>query len=297
MVVQKTPMKSRYLINIGLILLLAVLFWLNQDRESTPIYPRLTTMPTQTVHTISISRDANEQIELKRVDHQWKIIKPIQTNANETRLKLILSLLSVSSFSQLALSSESAELNKFGISKNSTRILFNDLVFIFGNIEPLSQNRYVYFDKQLHLIDDQVSTLLNANIASFIENRLLDSTQHIISLKLPLLGPEQVLSASSVIITQPDTHWQSEPVTLPTDELTKLIDTWQHAYALQVFPYTHELHHQLMPVEIQLSNQKTKHFLIERASNSVNVFDDTTKLKYVFPISAMETLFPSEVSD
>lgn len=284
-------MRQSYLINLTLLLLVLLAFWLLQ-RPQAPLESEnpLTEISPQSIQNISIQRPGHQQITLSKSSQHWQLIAPFTARANEARINLLLGLLSERVHSQFA-THDNELLNQFGLSDTSPTLTLGDQQFVFGGTESLSGRRYLLHQNTISLIDDQVSPLLNASAASFVDNRLLDNTKTISKLRLPLAFDAN--NQDFVTVSLHDGQWQSDGnIKISTDQIISLISSWQHAYAMQV---THSdsttefkqgqavsiwLSDAAEPVELYLSHDD-KMFTI---SNPV------TQLQYHFPISILATL-------
>lgn len=288
-------MKSRYLVNLLLVIIVLGLYWFNTQPEPNQddSYSPLTTIASDTINRITITRPNNDTILLKRQDNGWQLIQPLTAKANDTRIQLILSLLSTASFAQLTPKNET-ELSRFELNESAPSLRLNDQLFQFGATETLSKHRYIFYKDTIHLIDDHVTPLLNANATSFIENRLFALNKTIETLSLPTLDSNNQLSQDTITVTQHNGHWQTNDVKLSADALTSLIQTWQHAYATQVLPLTDKEQAVAQhTVQITFKNEPASISLsIVVNENSLSIIDSQSQLKYQFPISMLNQLFP-----
>ncbi|MBE0438670.1 MAG: DUF4340 domain-containing protein [Gammaproteobacteria bacterium] len=255
-------------------------------------YSALTSIARESISRITITRPNNDTILLTKQDNGWQLIQPLTAKANDTRIQLILSLLSTASFAQLT-PKDDTELSRFELNDASPSVRLNDQLFQFGATETLSKHRYILYRDTIHLIDDHVTPLLNASASSFIDNRLFALNKTIETLSLPTLDADNRLSKDTITVTQHNGHWQTNEGTLSVDALTGLIQTWQHAYATQVLPLTDKEHATAQhTVEITFKNQAaTISLSIVVNENSLSVIDDQSQLKYQFPISMLNQLF------
>lgn len=293
-------MKSRYLINLFLAMLVIGLYWLNSqpDTKSVSKYENLSRISSEGINNIEIIRANSETIVITKQQNGWQLTQPIKAKANDTRIELILSILASPSYAQLAVSDQT-ELTRFGITDNATRLLLNDQLFQFGTTEPLSKQRYVAYDNIVHLIEDQVIPLLNANVASYIENRLIASDNTIKQLTLPLLTADNQLTNDTIIIEEVNGHWQTKDSKVGADKLTSIISSWQHAYATQVFPVSGEngIDSTEHNIEIMFTDDKSpQHLTAEINDNTLSIIDNLAHLKYQFPISILSQLLPSQAN-
>ena len=95
-------MKSSYLTNLVLIIVIAGLFWFNQHTSSPDdTYNKLSDISADIITDITIIRVQHEDIKLHKQTSGWKIIHTIVAEANHTRIRMLLSLLSTPIHNQL----------------------------------------------------------------------------------------------------------------------------------------------------------------------------------------------------
>ena len=227
-------MKSSYLINLGLIILLVGLYWFN-NHSNTPSSTdtKLTLIDSETVEHIIISQGNRAEIILDKTVGQWQLTAPLTAHANPTRINLLLSLLTINTGRQQAIT-KGQDLSPFGLTKDSVSLTLGQQHFLFGNIEPISQHRYVLHNDTLYLLEDTISPLLNTNASSFIDNRLIPEGQNLTQITIPFYQ-QQTLSNQTITLSLIDGDWQTEQH-LTADQQVELVDNWHHARALQVIP-------------------------------------------------------------
>ncbi|MFW5426845.1 MAG: DUF4340 domain-containing protein [Methylophagaceae bacterium] len=286
-------MKSRYLLNIFLIALVFGLYWfLNHDISTQQQQQTLSAISHDEVTRISIFRHGLDPISIQKDKTYWQLVQPINAPANNTRIKLLLSILNASSHAQLN-HADDTTLAQLGFDNTNTVLKLNNDHFQFGNIESISKRRYVLHNDVIHLIDDSVAPLLNANAASFIDNKLIPLNKQISKLIMPKSNADNTISTDNITIEQKGGRWVSG--NLSADQLTILIDAWQHAYALQVLPLStaklplsepHKIiiwfQDQTEPVELQL----------QKDNRTLYLNSPSQQLSYQFPLSIMQQLLP-----
>jgi len=284
-------MKQSYLTNGLLVLLIIALYWfVNYEPIESNTNKTLSSLLLDHVHTIKIKRINRDNIVLNKIEGQWLITQPIQANANPTRVKLILALLSTVPHSQFR-PEPTHSLQQFDLEPSKINVHINDQVFNFGDIEPLNHYRYIQHNDLIHLVDDTVAPLLNATASSFIDNRLLSDARHITKLSLPAILAQDG-DSKEILLELQDGHWMSSNSKLSSDELMILIDAWQHAYAMQVLPVTDTIIGQSITVEF--NDQTHIELLVQFDTRSMSIINRTKKLKYQFPLANKHQFFPIE---
>lgn len=294
-------MKNRYLTNLILLVSLIGLYYFVND-EPNNIETTQSRIPSQlspsTVSTINIKRRARKSIEIIKEGSNWTVINPVQASANNVRIKLILDLLSAPIHNQIELTDD-IELNQFGLKPAHLSLQLNQQLFEFGTIESLSKRRYVKHDEVIYLINDTLVPLLNSTASSFIDNRLFSKTQPITKLELPLLSKGGKVSNQSVIIQLSNGHWTSNIKTLSNDLLTSLVESWQHAYAMQVLTISKDDVNLISGTKINISfkDSPTSEFMLQLSTNNLSLINVEKQLKYQFPISIKQKLLTYSESD
>jgi len=287
-------MKSSYLTNLILTIVIASLFWFNKQNTSpneTANY--LSDVNAQSINAITIKRVQRKEIKLLKQASGWKIVRPITADGNHTRIRLLLSLVNTPIHSQLH-DVDDASLEKFGLKPINVSLQLNEQLFTFGDIEPLSKRRYVLHNNSIYLIDDLISPLLNANMASFIDNRLLSASEQITEIQLPQLINGELDAANPLTVTKIKDSWSSSPQSYSVEKLTALIASWQQASALQVSHST-TTDDTGIYVLLWLNEQRTPvEFMIQLDNRNLFLTNNKKQLRYQFPAAfAQQLLLPS----
>lgn len=285
-------MKSTYLTNLLLLVVAILLVWLMTESNTSPSVSTLSdSIRTSQVNEIEIHRQEQQTIQLQ-LDQQWQLIKPIQARANQTRIKLLLSLLEQPVQSPIPIT-ENTNLAEFGLQQPNLILQFNQQSFAFGDTETLTGQRYIQHNQQIYLIHDDISPLLSASASSFVDNRLLDPASHIQSIELPALQDEQNQPLFSALsIHQQGNNWCSSPDNHAQDKLLKLLQNWQQAYAMQVVINPDiEIADEKPVVLIELADNTQRKFVVTFNNDSLTLTDRQQQLQYQFPVQIIEALF------
>jgi hypothetical protein len=291
LVAETTPMKSSYLTNLVLLAIVIALLWLSQRNEPEQnSTPRLSTMTADSVTQIQIDRQDKVSIQLQRQGENWQLSAPFKARANQTRVNLLLSLLSSPIHSQFQ-AVDPQSLAQFGLDAPKLKLTMNDQAFIFGDVESLSQHRYILYQGMIYLVQEDVSPLLNATPGSFVDNRLLNENATISKLRLPQ-GKDKT---EPIQIELDAGHWRSNAEGLSSDKLQTLVDSWQHAYAMQVH-YIDDARLATLPepqIEVWLNGEmQPMRFILMRRNESLQLINPSQHLLYDFPLALQTQLLP-----
>ena len=288
-------MKKTYLINGLLLLIIVGLYWfVNRPDTVETNAPKLSSLAFNAVHNIQIQRNEKNTISLIKQGDSWQIDHPIQAKANDVKVKLLLSVLNSTIYSQTKIT-EFIDLSQFNLEPPAFSLYLNDQRFDLGDIESLTKHRYLRYGNTVYLVDDTIAPLLNSSINSFIENRLIAENQQISKLHIPLIHDNKPTN-SSQLIEQIDSHWQA--VDFSADQLTELVASWQQAYALQVMPLNIEQLEQNQPqYKATLwfeGDHIARHYLITSNQHSLFIYDLSRQLNYQFPLGMLPALLLSK---
>lgn len=285
-------MKSTYLTNLLLLVVAVLLVWLMTESKTPPSVITISDSihPSQ-VTEIEIQRTEQQTIQLQ-LDQQWQLIQPVKARANQTRIKLLLSLLELPVQAPIPVT-KNTNLAEFGLEQPNLTLIFNQQEFVFGDTESLSGQRYIQHKQQIYLIHDDISPLLSASASSFVDNRLLDPASQIQSIQLPaLLDDNGQPQFAALSIYQQDNNWRSSPDNLAQDQLLTLIQNWQQAYAMQVVINADiDLTDDQSVVLIELTDNSQRKFVVTHNNDSLTLADPQQQLQYQFPAQIINALF------
>ncbi|WP_297808469.1 DUF4340 domain-containing protein [uncultured Methylophaga sp.] len=284
-------MKSSYLTNLVLLVIVIVLLWLSQREQPAEQQPAgLSALSAEAVERIQIQRQDRDTLTLERQQQSWQLTQPFNARANQTRVNLLLSLLSSPIHGQQPASDESALL-EFGLDQPEVTLLMNEQPFAFGATESLSQNRYVLHRNVVYLVQDDVTPLLKASAGSFVDNRLVEEGVSINKLTLPASNETD----EQRLIEQRDGRWHSNNSSASSDGLKTLVDNWQHAYAMQVRHLDADELNSLPSPQISLwleSNSQPLQLIMTLSGETLQLTNPALQLQYEFPLAMRSQLLP-----
>lgn len=292
-------MKKSYLTNLLLIALIIGLYWFNSDDKTAENeMPPLSSLISDNIHNITISRPYIGDIVLEKSLSGWQITQPIKAVANTKRVELLLSFLNTPSYAQITIG-DGQSLGQFELEPANIVLTLDKYRVQFGGVEPISKHRYILINNVIHLITDRITPLLRANATSFIENKLFPKANIITKVILPKINTDNSLSAESIIIENNNGHWSSNWPTIPTDRLSALVQNWQHAYALQVLPLQENTPVSTAAHKIQVwFNEQTLpvEYELKLSDNALFIVDHQQQLSYQFALASLAQLLPSQTS-
>ncbi len=224
-------MKKTLLLNLGLLALIGVLVLLvlfEPGIEAPVEPPTLLQLDKEAITRIAIQRDAQQDVLLTRDQRdEWWMEQPIRHRADTFRIDSLLRITALKSLSSFSAAEE--KLAAFQLDKPAvTLTLNNDITIAFGGSTPLDQRRYLLLNGKVHLISDTLYYHLIGSFPTFLRKQLLADGARIEALQLPELH-----------LRWQEGRWQLEPQpeNFSADQVTRLIDNWKLASALEIKPY------------------------------------------------------------
>jgi hypothetical protein len=236
-------MLSRLLTNLILLVMVITLgIFIYLTRNDDVVDHRLTKLDAKTVTQISIKHN-DRVIELKKIDKHWRMLKPVDIDANDFRVGSVLNILATDSFGSY--DPATLTLSQYGLDKPTTSIEFDNgkLKIEFGIDNPVNHSRYVLVNGKMHTISDQFYPLISSQVGTLVSPNLLPRGAVVTAIKLP----DQTLSKDKV-------GWTSTNSKLTTDAIQKLVDAWQDAQAFGV--HTYEPRKSKGRIEVSITSRK-----------------------------------------
>lgn len=289
-------MKRSYLTNLLLLTLMMVLLWqLDRVQQQPDITTIGGTLETAMVQKITVQRAEQNNIELVRNHAGWQLTQPFAARASDSRINMLLSLLDTLPGEQFVIDND-LDLAAFGLAEPDLKLLFNDTAFTFGDIEPLSEQRYLRAGNVIYLFNDSISPLLQASASGFIENRLFAGVGQLQAINIPMRSG-QTLKNQSLSMQLTNGQWQSDVNAFTTDTLTATAQAWQQAYAMQVSPSSTKLTDDFLPIQFTFADQQTIAAYARLSAQGLSVLVPDWQLQYQFPASTAANLFPALPAD
>lgn len=223
-------MKKRWLLNVTLLLLVAVLAataFYQSGRAPEDDRPALTGIDGRTVARIELERARTPPLTLERDGGGWRLIRPLAARANGFNVETLLSIARAPSEAQLAVDPEA--LKQYGLEPAHVLLRLGNETIGFGSTHPLKPQHYVRYRDTVHLIASRYFAHVTAPYTSLLDTRLIEDGRRPIAFRLP--GFSLTLNAGS---------WQRSPDdnSISGDRINDFVEEWRHARALSVERYS-----------------------------------------------------------
>ena len=280
-------MKSRWLINIGLLLLVLITFFYSwtifQKEPVESIRFELSKFKLSDFNELKIDFPSRISTHFKIVDNHWRMLSPHKARADELYVYRILSVLATSSLEKLS----SDDLSKYGLDQPNLKITFlgNNLkeVFLFGTYNPINEDQYVLYKDNVFLISGGFSETAAFMSTELIEKNPIAKYERIKSfnfsrleqwqdsrLKLNNINNAWNVEGKNLLITQSDVNEWYEM-------------TWKNIPAKSVRPYKMDERIGYKSFDIVLKDNKKLTFYRIEESPELLLFRKDEGLLYHFP--------------
>ena len=218
--------KRRWLINAGLLGLIAALAWIVAQRmgqEKDIPGPPLTSLSAMSVSHVHIERPEQPAIAIEKTGNEWKLTTPLPARANRLNVENLLHVLSAPAETRFP--AVTAELPQYGLEKPSARVRLENEEIAFGTLHPLKNQIYVLHNNEVALIPSYHLSAATYPYTNFIDNRLFEADRKLTSLRLP-----------GFMLSLKDGVWRRQPADkkLTSDRINDFASEWQNASALGV---------------------------------------------------------------
>ncbi len=223
-------LKRRWLLNAGLLGLIAALAWIVAHRtgqEKDIPGPPLTSLSATSVAHVRIERSEQPAIAIEKTGNEWKLTAPLPARANRLNVENLLRVLSAPAETRFP--AVTAELSQYGLEKPSARVWLENEEIVFGALHPLKNQIYVLHNNAVALIPSYHLSAATYPYTNFIDSRLFEEDRKLTSLRL-----------RGFMLSLKDGVWRRQPVDkkLTSDRINDFASEWQNARALSVDKYS-----------------------------------------------------------
>jgi hypothetical protein len=280
-------MKSRWLINIGLLLIVLVAFfysWTIFQKE--PVVSsrfELTKFKLSDFNELKIDFPSKISTHFKIIDNNWRMISPHNARADEFYVYRILSLLAASSLEKL----KTDDLSKYGLDQPNLKITFLgeglEELFLFGTYNPINEDQYVLYRDNVYLISGGYSETSSFMPVELIDKNPIAKSEKIKSFDFSRLEQWQ---DSRLKLNYSNSSWdvKGKGLSIIQSDMNEWYEmTWKNIPAKSVEPYKLDERVGYKSFEILLKNNKRLNFYRIQESPELLLFRKDEGLLYHFP--------------
>jgi len=215
-------MKSRLLVNLGLLVLIAILATVaivKPGKKGVEPSPLLAS-DVQGLKRVILKN--KETLVFEKQNGQWRLTAPFVAPVNQVRIGQLLDVAKANSEASYPLKLDEA--SQFGLDAPQAVLTLDDNTLEFGGTDPIKMRRYVRLGSTLHLVDDNFFHHLTAAATDYVDKRLIPEGAKIQEIELPGLRASR----------NAEGHWTVEPASQSTTDLAELASVWATSRAIDV---------------------------------------------------------------
>lgn len=253
-------MKSRWLINLALLILVAALgtfvYLRPESGQQKQNAYELSKLKLAGFSRLSIEFPARASIAFEKIAGNWQIVQPYKARADQIAVQRVLSIIAATSADKFP----ATDLGRFGLDSPKLKLKMDNETFLFGTINPVSGDQYVAYNNAVYLIPTSYSESASIQLVEFIDKSPIKLTEKIVGFDFSHLEQWEDIRLHVDLV---DGKWKTSAANAKPNqnEMNEWLDVaWAHAYANAVEPYTPDRRATLPGFEIKMKGGTKVHF-------------------------------------
>lgn len=260
---------------VGLIAIIGAGLYFSRETppEETPLLP----LDAEAIDRIEIAHPEQAAIVLSREGDQWRLTAPVQTAADAFEVASLTRLAALPVRREVA---GDADADALGLAPPDFVIRLNEHALSFGDIEPLSSQRYIDVDGRVVLVDNPPGSALDRDYSDLVSKQLIPTGAVMNRIALP-----------GLTVIRDDGRWRApEAPEASADQLVALVDGWRdakamwNAEALQVDPAVNDT------VRIAFEDGREIEWIIARRDPQFELIRADLNVQYTLSRALVESL-------
>lgn len=253
-------MRSRWIINIVLLLVIAGIVAFLYQRPQTPAEGskkyEISALKIANVNKLSVEFPAKAAVQFEKIDGYWHLLQPFKARADQMNVMRVLSIVGATTSEKFP----ATDLAKFGLDNPRLKLKLDDQEFLFGTFNPITSEQYVSYKDSVYLIASSYSEYAQYQITEFLDKSPIKSTEKIVGFDFSHLEQWEDAKLKVDLI---DGQWKVS-IAKAKPEQNKM-NEWFDAYwtqmsVKQVEPYTPNIRANYPSFEVKLKDGKKVHF-------------------------------------
>jgi hypothetical protein len=253
-------MKTRWLLNLLLLLMVggvaAFIYLRPKPPVAAAVSYEISTLKMGEVQHISVEPFGKAPVTFDKVEGLWRLSKPLDARADQFLVQRILSLVAAQSRQRFAAN----DLAKFGLDVPRLTLRFDQHVFSFGTFNPVTEEQYVLFNKQIYMIPASYADSAQIQVNALLDKSPIKSTESITGFDFSHLEQWEETRLNVNLV---DGQWKASPTTasLEQNAMNEWFDSyWRKISVSAVEPYTPDRRASYPYFEVMLKDGKRVHF-------------------------------------
>jgi hypothetical protein len=253
-------MKARWLVNLGLLLLIAgivtFLYMRPQPKVDGQKIYELSTLKIADFSRISIEFPTKAPVILQKSGGYWQIVKPYTARADQMVVQRILSIVGATSTDKFA----AADLARFNLDNPKLKLKLDKEEFLFGTYNPVNGQQYVAYKDAVYLLPPTYSEIASTQVVEMIDKSPLKPTEKIIGFDFSRLEQWEDIRLHVDLV---DGQWKTSAAKAKPkqNEMNEWLDAaWTHSSSSAVAPYTPDRNATYPSFEVKMKDGSKIHF-------------------------------------
>lgn len=253
-------MIKRWLINLGLLLLIAAivtfLYLRPQPEVEGPRQQEISSLKLADISSVQIEFPARAPVSFEKIDGYWHLTQPYQTRADQPTVQRIMSIVAAASTEKFP----ADNLEKFGLDQPKLKLKLDEHEFLFGTYNPVSSEQYVAHQGAVYLLAPIYSETAATQVVEMIDKKPLKPTEKIAGFDFSHLEQWEDTRLNVDLV---DGKWKvsAENAKPEQDEMNEWLDlTWLQSSARLVEPYKPDYKTTYPSFEVKLEGGGKVHF-------------------------------------
>lgn len=275
-------MKARWLVNLGLLLLIvgivAFLYLRPQAKAEGPKIYELSALKIADFSKISVEFPAKAPVVLQKIDGYWRIVKPYEARADQMTVQRILSIVGATSTDKFP----TDDLARFNLDNPKLKLKLDGEEFLFGTVNPVSGQQYVAYKNAVYLLPTIYAESASTQVVELLDKSPLKPTEKVVGFDFSRLEQWEDIRLHVDLL---DGEWKiSAAKAKPKqNEMNEWLDmVWTHASASSVEPYTPDRNATYPSFEVKMKDGTKAHFDKMQESPELLLARPDEKLIYHF---------------
>ena len=199
-------MKARWLLNLGLLLLvagIALALYLTPPKpsDSGPQQIALSTINPATIQKIRIEFPAKVAVALEQRDGYWYLVEPYKARANQELAIHLVSILAATSVERLP----GDDLTRYDLHQPALRLKLDNEELLFGTHNPLNSEQYVAYRGAVYLLPSLYGEAASTQLVEMLDKHLVSPKEEIVGFDFS--GLEQ-WAATGLSLQRNNDQWE-----------------------------------------------------------------------------------------
>ncbi|MGB0712192.1 MAG: hypothetical protein ACPGUC_01410 [Gammaproteobacteria bacterium] len=252
------------------VLLLSALAWLSLNRTGVkaPGEP-LARLSVDAVSHVEIRRRDDAPIVLSGAGLDWLMQAPYAERAHGHRVRHLAGILTTPVYSRFPV--PEGDLAEFGLDRPLGELQLNDVLIVFGGLEPITGRRYVRLGKEIATIGDERTGQILGGPEALVDNALLPTGAGLTQLRLP-----------GRTLRRAPAGWLADPP-MGAAEINALLEAWRHAKAIWVSVAEGDEPASERYIELTFEDGVSRRYDIEQEGSDLILLRRDVGLRYQLP--------------